>query len=142
MRIGSKIAVTVIVVALLIRYGPHAGEAPDPERPNRGIVVLVVEEVSERSKLPQPQINIFSSDIVREYLDDRCAKDSKGNPEWRMVDKDVSMANEPKVLREAFSKPRKGLPWIGVSNGSKGSEGPLPSDVDSVLKLLKRYGGA
>ncbi|MGD9635706.1 MAG: hypothetical protein AB7G28_26350 [Pirellulales bacterium] len=142
MRPGTKIAVAVILATLAIHFGPHDGPAPTPDKPGKGLVVLIVEETAERAKLPQPQLNILTSDKVRDYLDEHCAKDTEGHPLWRILDDDAPGDNLPKPLRDALAKPRDSVPWIGISNGRKGSAGALPADVDATLTLLKKYGGA
>ena len=42
---------------------------------------------------------------------------------------------------EAVAFSQRSNPWIIISDGKKGYEGPLPKDVDATLELLKKYGG-
>lgn len=143
MRLGNKVALTLLVLVLWIRFGSNSAEMPDPERPSKGLAVVILEESEDRGKLPQSQLNILTSDSVREYLNEHCAKDDKGNPMWRIVDDDVSMENEPKVLQEGFAKVKAvdGRPAMGISNGHKGWDGLLPDNVDKTLAELKKWGG-
>lgn len=142
MRTKTKLAAVALLAAVAIHYGPQTAIDDEPNLPAKGLMVLVVEETADRAKLPSEQVTIFTSAAVREYLDQKCAKDADGHPLWRFVDDDIEADTLPTPLRAAFEKQRAGLPWLGISNGRKGREGPLPENVEATLKLLKKYGGA
>lgn len=113
-----------------------------PPIPQEGLRVLILYESAELSKLPAPQQLVLASQSVRDYLNGKCVVGADGKTrEWRMWDKDVDASAESKVWQEALARPRKGVPWIIVSNGKDGFEGPLPASVDETLALLKKYGG-
>lgn len=137
----SRIAIAVVLAAIALSIDPQATPEVDPVVPRQGLVVLIVEEADDRAKLTKEQLAILNGDEVRAYLNSHCAKDADGNPLWRIVDDDAPMDHEPKAIREAFAKPREGVPWLGISNGRRGVECALPANIGGTMKLLKKYGG-
>lgn len=123
---------------------PPTPQPPQPAPPiaGDGNRVLIVYETGDLH--PPAQAAIFTSGVLRDYLDAKTAKDAH-NPTgaYRIWDKDVNL-NHPLVSpswKAAMARPRTSLPWIVVSNGKTGFEGPLPADVPKTLDLLKRYFG-
>lgn len=110
--------------------------------PADGFRSLIVYESSELSKLPAGQIAALYSQQVRDYLTAHCVigPDNK-TKEWRTWDKDTDTTNESKLWQEAMKRPRKELPWIILSDGKKGFEGPLPKTEAELLTLIKTIGG-
>lgn len=148
----SAPAITVVVIGEAPPVPPKPpGPDPEPKPPTpdpapipvAGLRVLIVEETAERSKLPANQAIILGSTVVRSYLNAKCAKGPDGKtPEYRLLDKDVSMTAESKHWQDAMARPRTSLPWLIISNpGVGGYEGPLPGTVDETLALLKKFGG-
>ena len=45
------------------------------------------------------------------------------------------------TIKRAFAMLRKrgALPWIVISNGVSGYEGPLPANPDETIKLMSKY---
>jgi hypothetical protein len=117
--------------------GPTPGPAPIPEA---GLRVLIVYESSELSKLPPAQANVLYAKSVRDFLNASCAVGADGKTrEWRIWDKDVDPGQESAVWQAAMKRPRASVPWLLVSNGRTGYEGPLPATADDLLTLLKKY---
>jgi hypothetical protein len=96
--------------------------------------------IYEASDAGQPGHKAIFSRMVRDYLDAKCAKVG-GTPEYRIYDKDIDVSRDAKTWQDAMRRTRAQMPWIIISNGKTGFEGPLPSDVPSTLELLKKYGG-
>lgn len=120
--------------------GPGPSPAPIPEA---GYRVLIIEETADRGKLPKSQVTVLASTTLREYLNAKCAKGPDGKtPEWRQFDDDVDLKNESSIWQAALKRERASLPWIIISTGKSGFEGPLPTTEDDALKLLKKYGDA
>lgn len=117
--------------------GPTPGPTPIPLQ---GLRVLVVYESADMTKMPAAQLTALRAQEVRDYLNSHCAK-AGNQPEWRMYDKDADTTHDSDVWKEAMKRPRQSLPWILISDGTKGFEGPLPANKDDLLKLLKQYGG-
>lgn len=119
--------------------GPTPGPAPIPAP---GFRVLFVTESADLTRLPAAQAQIFTGAEVRAYLNAKCAVGSDGvTKEWRAWDKDQPTGAEAKHWRDAMARPRTALPWMIISTGTAGYEGPLPKTVADTLALLKRYGG-
>lgn len=116
---------------------PPPGPAPIP---GDGLRVLIVYESSEVAKYAPGQITVLYAKDVRDYLNARCVK-ANNWPEWRVFDKDADASGESDLWKAALKRDRKTLPWLVVSNGRDGYEGPLPASVDEALALLKKYGG-
>lgn len=112
---------------------------PDDQKQVKPVVpsklaVLIVEETDDRHKLPQ-YAGVFASSRIRDYL-------NKKGHKWRWVDKDVDPATLDDFWRSAMEQAKgKPLPYLGISNGAKGTEGLLPSNEDEGLSLLKKWGG-
>ena len=121
------------------------GPTPDvsPPIPAPGLRVLILEESAERGRLPAAQSAILFSAKVRDWLRAKCVTD-KDNPTgaWRVWDKDADTSGESKLWQDAVKRPRTSLPWLIISNGTTGYEGPLPQTVTETLALLQKYGGA
>lgn len=116
---------------------------PPPPKPDQvapipvpGFRVLVLYD----SRLGVPQQT--TAKAVRDYAAAHCAKgpDNK-TAEYRVLDAEANVSNMTEVWKNAIARKRTSLPWIVVSNGKQGYEGPLPPTTDDTLKLLKKYGG-
>ena len=127
--------------------GPTPPIPPDPTPdtipiPLDGFRVLIVYEQKDLAKLPKEQVSILTSQTIRQYFNLKCVKGADGKtPESRIWDKDTDVSADSEHWRKALARPRTGLPWILISTGKTGYEGPLPANVDDTLKLLKKYGG-
>lgn len=128
--------------------GPRPGPTPDPDNPApiplAGLRMLIIEESAERNKLPPAQASILFSTEIRKYLNGKCPAGSDGKTkEWRIWDYDSDTSAEEKHWQAAMNrKPGKDkLPWVIISNGKTGYEGPLPATVAETITLLKKYGG-
>jgi len=125
---------------------PDPPKPPDPPTPNPapipvdGFRVLILYESADQTKMPAAQQSILFSKTVRDYLNSHCAAGPKVK-DWRIWDKDVDPSGEAKLWQDVMKRPRVGVPWIVVSNGKSGFEGPLPANVGDTMALLKKYGG-
>lgn len=117
---------------------PPTPPNPPPPVPDAGFRVLVVRESA--TPLTPAQRLILSDSTVRAYLDAHCVKEN-GQPGWRVFDPDTDMTAAAKPWQEMMKRPRASLPWVVISNGTTGFEGPLPATVDDFLVLARKYGG-
>lgn len=130
---------------------PGPGPGPDPKPPAPGPApipvdgfrALLVFEKTELNKLPASQLNAVYSEKVRAYLQSHCVASPDGKTkEFRYYDQNDNLANDSKVWQDAFARPRTKVPWIVLSNGKTGYEGPVPLTEAELLQLLTKYGGA
>jgi hypothetical protein len=119
---------------------PPTPDVPAPI-PAAGLHVLVVYDALQLTKMTATQQGAIYAKDVRDYLRATCPKGDDGEtPEVRMWSQDTDATGESKLWRDAFARPRKSVPWVIVSNGKTGFEGPLPGSAADMLKLLKTYG--
>lgn len=119
---------------------PTPGPVPIPGI--NGLAVLIVYESADA--LPAAQQAAVYSKTVRDYLKSKCAPDPSVATwtAFRMYDKDVDLSAENKAWKDAMARKRESLPWIIVSNPTRGGgfEGPLPKDAAALMELLKKWG--
>ena len=111
------------------------GEAPIPEP---GFRVLMIYESSKLQDLPT---YVYDQDL-RDYLTTHCVRGPSNVAEWRMVDPQVVTAPDSAIWAKALGRKRDSLPWVLISDGKHGYEGPLPKDKAAMMDLLRKYGGA
>jgi hypothetical protein len=123
--------------------GPNPPPVPPQPAPidGPGFRVMVIYETDGLAKLPKGQLDILYAKSVRDYLNAKAAPTADGGKRgWYIVDQNVDFSGESKVWQDAFRRPRAQTPWVIVSDGKTGYEGPLPADVPAMLALLKKYG--
>lgn len=121
--------------------GPNPpGPDPGPPIPGAGFRVLIVTETKDLSTLPSAQVQALTAREVRDYLDSHTVKENN-QPEYRIFDKDIDLSKASQVWKDAMARPRSSVPWIVVTNGKTGYEGPFPPNTAELMKLLKQYGG-
>lgn len=147
---GEQARAAFTVVVGDIPPGPGPDPDPDPKPDPDGVVpisgdgfrVLVVLESSDRAKLPSSQVTTLTAAEVVNYLNSKCVMGPDGKTrEWRVWDKDVPTTAVAKHWADAMKRPRTSLPWVMISTGKTGYEGPLPATAAEFLTLLKKYGG-
>lgn len=119
---------------------PGPGPAPAPT-PATGLRVLVVRETGDAARVDQA----FAAS-VREYLKSKCAKDSKGQSEFRVWDDDTEIdIRESATLRDMFekAKPFQQLPALILKNDKSANAVamPLPPTPEALLAELRKWGG-
>jgi hypothetical protein len=109
-----------------------------PPIPGDGLRVLIVYETGDLANSETDAI--LRGGKVRGYLSVNCAKGPNGvTPEARIYDKVIDQTNMPQIWKDAMARPRKQVPWIIISNGKTGYEGPLPKNVDETIGLIDKY---
>lgn len=145
----SDIIETVVVVGNPTPPTPPTPPKPPEPTPSpapipvEGFRVLMIYESADLSKLPIAQQSVLFSRPLRDYLNSKCVMgpDNK-TKEWRIYDKDTDVTGESKLWQDAMKRERKSLPWVIISTGKSGYEGPMPENTEKTLELLKKYGGA
>jgi hypothetical protein len=102
----------------------------------------VVYDTATVSSLPEKQQQCLFSTDIRGYMASKCIRgvDMK-TPEYRFYDQSTDATPDGQIWAEAMKRPRKQLPWLIISDGKTGYEGPLPVDTDKFMELLKKHGG-
>lgn len=118
---------------------------PDPVTPAPiplpGFRVLFIEEQADRAKLTLDQFNAMRGSESVTWLNANTEKEGN-QPGWRVVDKDAAMSSEPgQHWRDALKRRPANFstPWVIISNGVTGFEGPLPKTKAEIDTLLRKY---
>jgi hypothetical protein len=121
-------------------------ETPDVEPENKppidlpGLRVMMVVESSKLPTYNRQQVDVLFSEKTAMYLNRRCVLGTDGVPEWRVMDPDTEFPeNCDLVWCKTLKRPMESLPWIIISNGKTGYEGPLPKTTDELIKLVDKY---
>lgn len=139
-----------VVVTKRITVGPVEPPPPNPPPgpnptpapiPLSGLRVLILEETGDRQKLPPSQAAILTSTEVRSLLNTKCAKGRDGSPEFRLFDADADLSLQEKHWQDAAKLKRDSLPWLVISDGKQGYQGPLPPTIPDMLALIAKFGG-
>lgn len=142
---------------IVVQTGVTPPKPPDPPKPPpdvdplpiTGFRVIFIYETSPSPKYTAEQNNILNSTAISTYLNSKCVKSAKGQPEWRRWDKDIKaedMKKETDTLQKLWvaTKPKlTTLPAMVVVNDTTGEVIPLPATATEadVLATLKKYGG-
>jgi hypothetical protein len=115
--------------------GPDVAPIPEP-----GLRVLMVYDSGV--PLTAGQVSVLFGRTVRDLLESKCVVGPGGRTrEYRVYDKGADLSVAPKVWKDAMARPRASLPWIVVSNGKAGYEGPLPATVPEAVALVNKFAG-
>ena len=57
-----------------------------------------------------------------------------------MWDKDVDTTNEARMWKDGLSRKGNQLPWLILSDGKQGYEGPLPNTMSETMAILRKFG--
>jgi hypothetical protein len=131
---------------------PDPGPGPDPSPvpiAETGLRALFVYEATGSDTTPAVLSAMFSGK-VEGYLNDRCAKDASGRPEWRRSDKDNPHDLDSPLWKKVWDEqvvPRvktlDDVPLLLVSNGKAGTVYKFRGDetADAVVAVLSKYAG-
>jgi len=145
---GDQVRVDFVVTVGTQPPAPPPPQPPQPPQPPKvdlpiagdGLKVLVVFDEQNQSKLTAGQQAILYGAEMRNYLNSKCVAGPDGKTkEFRIWDKDVDATSESKQWQDAFKRKRNELPWLVISNGKTGFEGPLPKTVSEAVELIKKY---
>lgn len=130
---------------------PPKPDPPVPPTPN-GLHVLIIDDENVRGTLPQEQVNIFMSKKLVDYLDQKCVKESDGEPAYRFSSNDSLAPNSEArklelpvwvegwdAVMEAVKSGKVKLPAWAVTNGTRGVIESLPGSVDAAIARIKEF---
>lgn len=124
---------------------PGPGPQPPPPSPAApiaapGFRVLIVYQ--DQMPLPLAQHSVIYGQAMRNYLNAKCPREPSGQASYRIWDADLDVSQSPKHYQDAYNRVRlRQLPYLVVSNGTTGWEGPLPASEAETLAILKHFGG-
>ncbi len=132
-----------IVATPPVPPGPGPGPQPPPvpadEAPIKepGFRVLITYE----SQLPTPRW--LNDADFRALLNQLCVGGPNGVKEWRIVDKDSPTVANAGVWPAALARTKgKPVPWLMISTGKIGFEGPLPENKTEAMAKIRQYAEA
>ena len=114
--------------------GPTPGPAPIPAPiPAEGLRVGIIYESADKARYTPKQLAVMASAELREYMRAKTV-------EYRIIDKDTPITDSP-LWKAVLDRPRTDLPWLVISNGKTGFEGPLPKDMtpEQAKALIAKY---
>lgn len=128
--------------------GPGPGPDPKPDpKPDPVIppplpipAVLFIEETNDRAKISTGQYDSMFSKEMNDFISANVTKED-GIPALRLLDKDQATGSMAKHWRDAAAKRPSNFttPWMIVSNGVTGWEGPVPNTMTETKALLTKY---
>lgn len=131
----TDLIIALVCVAVIV-WGRWGGSLPGVSpAPVSTPVVLIVEETEART----PELaTILNGEKLESYLQ------SNWQGKWRVLDQDADMqhadASWQAALQAAKGHERFKPPWLLVSNGRSGWQGPLPTDsAEAVIAAIKPY---
>lgn len=114
--------------------GPTPGPDPIPAPiPAEGLRVGIIYESADKARYTPKQLAVMASAELREYMRAKTV-------EYRIIDKDTPITDSP-LWKAVLDRPRTDLPWLVISNGKTGFEGPLPKDMtpEQAKALIAKY---
>ena len=117
---------------------------PDKKIVTHDFRCLIIEDVDARSSLPKSQLAMLTGKNVRDFLKSHCAKDAKGNPQFRIVDKPRD--NKPSPLTGVWAEMQNKstvneYPQLILQNGESYLSRLLPIDWAELQSDLEKYAG-
>ena len=115
---------------------PKVDPQPVAPIPGPGVKVLIVfdDTPAGRARVPEAQNAIIYGAEIRALLTKTCGKDG-----FRIWPSPADATGEAQVWRDAYARPRAALPWVVISNGVTGYEGPLSKTPAEFAALLAKY---
>jgi hypothetical protein len=121
---------------------PPGPQPPTPPTPSvapiegPGLRVLMIVESGEPLELPIQ--DVLYGRKVRDFMTANCIK-VDGVADWRIVDPDTQYTDREQRFAKALQRPRTSVPWLIISNGVTGYEGPFPGGPDATLTLIQSF---
>jgi hypothetical protein len=95
------------------------------------LTVVILEQTEWRNKVSPNQLNVMSSQIWRDYV-------SKQSGQWRVMDPEADISKDLPWVRDAVHRKRNGLPWMIVQKENLWYSGPVPSNMDEMMEIIKQ----
>lgn len=118
---------------------PNPPTPSDPPIAGDGLRVLIIYNSKAEDKLTKGQQDVIFGSKFRTYINSAVVMGPDGKtPERRIWPEDIQAGDEDKKWINALKRPRTASPWLIVSNGKTGYEGPLV-DEDSTVKKIDSF---
>ena len=114
----------LFVLALAAGNYSHQSGTPSPTT-EAGLRVMVIEDVTQRDKLPREQLEQLTSE-ADESLITWLRANAK---EWRIVDQAADVSQDSPGAQQLFAVKRDAVPWIVAGNGRRGISERVAADV-------------
>lgn len=104
-----------------------------------GLHVLMTFDPKAMIRKPVTQQAVVYGADARATLNTKCAKGDDGHNTWRIYPVPTNTVAAGKVWQGAYGNKRDADDWIYIANGSKYYSGPLPTSVEDLDALIKKY---
>jgi len=127
---------------------PEPPDPPEEEPPFEapGFAIMIIEEASERGRLPAEQVSVFTDPDIRRFVTEVVEIPGGEGAFFRVIDDDYTdfqLRFWPDSLRDAYrsvlTQADGNLPWLAVTDGKSGYSGPLPGNVEETVELLNKF---
>lgn len=92
---------------------------------------VVIEDRSQRNQLSKEMIAALTSQQVEDAA-------TRGGGVYELVDSAQDVRELPEPVQAAIKRTTE-LPWLVVSNGDSGYEGPHPQTLEDTLATINKY---
>lgn len=145
-QLDLRMVALALVLVLWIRAGgqlPDWEPSPGGKIPAARLRVAIVEETTDRGKLPKEQAAIFLAGDVDDWMVAHAMPRPEG---FRLWDKDIQVGERLspawKAIAVELRKSTVPVPSIHVIDGERiVMSAPLPKDVPATIEFLNKYGG-
>ena len=123
----SSFSVFVIIFLLLKRYKSMNNKILTTDK----LTVVILEQTEWRNRIKPSQLNVISSKIWRESLDEI-------GGQWRVLDPEADVDKDEVWVQEAVKRKRNGLPWLIVQKEKIWYSGPVPQTIQEMLEIIQK----
>lgn len=119
---------------------PPTPPLPPAPIPVAGLRVLIVYDAAKETELPPSQQAILRGKKMDDYLRAKCSVGPDGKTrEYRVWPSNVVLTDDVlQIWHDAWKREKKSMPWLLVSDGKTGFEGPLPATVDETIAVIEK----
>lgn len=118
---------------------PEPAPTPAPI-PVAGLRVLMVFDKHSKTPVTKEQLAVMDGQRFRDFLNTKCVMSQDGKTkDWKIWAADTPMDLATPLWRDAMARKRTSHPWMLISNGVTGWEGPLPATIEEAMSLVSKY---
>lgn len=137
-RRTDLIGALLIALALTMYFKGGGTVIPDLVPDNAPIdssefFTIIIEERTQRNQLSPEELQ----PIIDQSVEDAT---TQGGGTYELINKGQDLSELALPVREAVNRATQ-YPWLIVSNGKSGYEGPLPGTLAETLDMVRKYKG-